>query len=457
MFRFSNTFNTLFKTLILFTAVSFFQSCSKDEPITRSQDTERYSSSFLVDYFDLICTTTKNTPGFFPPQAARAYGYIGIANYEAVRNGIEGAQSLQSQLNGFDKYTLPTPDAGVEYNWAISSNAAVAKMMKHMYDKNLKAADNLNIDDMESSNLKELSKDVSADIVERSVAFGKKIADVVYDYSKTDGGHEAYLDPFQKPYSIPSDPFCWVPTGAVTTPLSPKWGVNRPFMDINVDKTKVPMPVQFSEIKDSEFYNQAMATYNQVKNNTTEQVEIAKYWSDDPFATCTPAGHTFNILSQILFEEKATLAKASLGYARMGIAENDAFIACWKGKYEHLLLRPVTYINRHIDPSWKTILNTPPFPAYTSGHSCEMGAGSRILSSLFAKSGGDYQFTDYSQTKYGFYARSFSNFEVMAEECANSRLYGGIHFPMDNSKGLQIGRAIGDNVNKRLVWPVFVR
>ncbi|MBL0102275.1 MAG: hypothetical protein IPP49_21410 [Saprospiraceae bacterium] len=69
----------------------------------------------------------------------------------------------------------------------------------------------------------------------------------------------------------------------------------------------------------------------------------------------------------------------------MGIAENDAFIACWKGKYEHLLLRPVTYINRHIDPSWKTILNTPPFPAYTSGHSCEMGAGSRVLSSLFAK------------------------------------------------------------------------
>ncbi|MFZ1524249.1 MAG: vanadium-dependent haloperoxidase, partial [Saprospiraceae bacterium] len=294
-------------------------------------------------------------------------------------------------------------------------------------------------------------------IVDRSVAFGKKVADVVYDYSKGDGGHEAYLEPFQKPYAIPTDAYCWVPTGSVKDPLSPRWGNNRPFMDVNVEKTKVPMPVVFSESKDSEFYREAIATYNQVKNNTTEQVEIAKYWSDDPFATCTPAGHTFNILTQILFEEKATLAKTSVAIARLGIAENDAFIACWKGKYDHVLLRPVTYINRHIDPAWKTILGTPPFPAYTSGHSCEMGAGSRVLSAMFTKGDGNFQFTDYSQLKYGFYARSFSNFDVMAEECANSRLYGGIHYPMDNSKGLQLGRAIGDNVNKRLKWPVFVR
>ncbi len=444
--------------LAVFIALTvLISSCTKDQEIVESPDTETYSANYLLDYYDLVCEVTKSTPGFFPPQAARAYGYISIANYESVRHGIEGAVSLQDQLNGFSNYSLPQPDVKVRYNWAIASNAAVSKMMVSMYDKKLKPGDKLKIEDMETSNYNELAAKEEADVIARSVAFGKSVADAVYEYSKTDGGHESYLDPFQQPYIIPTGPHCWLPTGAVTTPLAPKWGNNRPFMEINIEQSKVAMPIAYSETAGSEFYNEALATYNQVKNNTTEQIEIAKYWSDDPFSTCTPAGHTFNILTQILFEEKATLAKASVGYVRMGIAENDAFIACWKGKYEHMLLRPVTYIRKYIDPAFSTLLNTPPFPAYTSGHSTEMGAGARILSALFTKGDGNFQFTDYSQLRYGFYARSFSNFDVMAEECANSRLYGGIHYPMDNSKGLQLGRAIGDNVNKRLIWPLFVR
>jgi hypothetical protein len=54
-------------------------------------------------------------------------------------------------------------------------------------------------------------------------------------------------------------------------------------------------------------------------------------------------------------KKKPLLAKTSVAIARLGIAENDAFIACWKGKYDHVLLRPVTYINRHIDPCMENI------------------------------------------------------------------------------------------------------
>lgn len=79
------------------------------------------------------------------------------------------------------------------------------------------------------------------------------------------------------------------------------------------------------------------------------------------------------------------------------------------------------------------------------------------MTNLFTNGSGNYQFTDYSQLPYGMAARSFSNFDELALECANSRLYGGIHYPMDNSKGLQQGKAIGDNVNKLISWPVFIR
>lgn len=446
------------RILMFFLVVLFFQSCKKDEPIiTESASTDSFSANHLTEYYALICKVTKNTPGFFPPQAARAYGYISVANYEAVRSGIEGAISLQTQLHGFSQYPLPTPQTGVEYNWAIASNAAIAKTMIYMYDKSLKNDDRLKILDMEAENLSEMSSNVSQEVIDRSITYGKSIADIVYEYSKTDGGHEAYLAPFQLPYTVPTDPHCWAPTGSIQTPLSPKWGSNRPFLMNNITKVQPAMPVKFSSDTTSEFYKNAMFVYNTVQNASTEQVEIAKYWADDPFATCTPAGHTFAILAQIVKEERVTLTKASVAFARMGIAENDAFIACWKGKYDYVLLRPVTYIQRFIDPNFKTVIGTPPFPAYTSGHSCEMGAGARIFTDMFTDGSGNYPFTDYSQLQFGFAARSFKNFDEMATECANSRLYGGIHYTFDNEKGLQVGKAIGDNVNKEIKWPTFIR
>jgi hypothetical protein len=438
-------------------ALILFDSCAKDSTDQSSKSTEEYSADFILSYYDQICKTVKTTPGFFPPQASRAYGYIGIAQYEAVVNGIENAKSLQNQLNGFASFQLPAPLQGQLYNWAIASNAATARMMKYMFDKNLTPANRLKIDSLELYYHTQLSLGEEISIVSRSQAYGQNIADVVYNYSKTDGGHESYLDPFQLPYSVPSDPYCWVPTGAITTPLSPRWGNNRPFLISNIQKVQPPKHMAFSTATNSEFYKEAMIVYNTVTNNTSEQIEIAKYWADDPFATCTPAGHTFNILAQILKEERATLAKSSLAFAKMSLAENDAFISCWKGKYDYILIRPVSYIQKYIDANFKTVIGTPPFPAYTSGHSCEMGAGSRIFSSLFTNGSGDYQFTDYSQLQYGFFARSYSNFDEMAQECANSRLYGGIHYPIDNSKGLQVGKAIGDNVNKEIIWPLFVR
>jgi hypothetical protein len=368
-------------------------------------------------------------------------------------HGIDENYSLAGQLNQLERNLISKPIDGLTYHWAIASNAASAQIFRRLFEKRMMAEDRESLDQYEESIHTQLGQQTDVSVSERSKAWGKAIAEEIFTYSQSDGGHEAYLDPFQQPYSIPKDPYCWVPTGAVTNLLSPKWGNNRPFLLNNITRTKVAAPVAFSEKKESEFYQQAIQVYTQVSKNTTEHIEIAKYWSDDPFQTCTPAGHSFNILSQLLRKEKANLAEASIAYAMMGIAENDAFIACWKGKYEYILLRPVSYIQRYIDPQFTTILNTPPFPAYTSGHSTEIGAASRIFINRFTNGSGYYPFTDYSQLQYGLLARSFSHFDQLANECALSRLYGGIHYPMDNEKGLQLGRAIGDNVLNEISWP----
>lgn len=419
--------------------------------------TYTYSGKYVRNYFNLLCTISKSTPGFFPPQVARAYGYVGIANYEAVVNGIPGAQSLAGQLNGLSRASLPALPQNLQCNWGIASNAALADIIRKMFDKKISAANAGLIDSTEKANLTEMAVVSSPDMITRSIQYGKQIAAAIYNYSLNDGGHEAYLDPFQLPFTLPPDPACWVPTSAALHPVSPRWGNNRAFIQANVTNTQQAVPTQFSTSPSSDFYKNALEVYNQVKQNTPEQVTISKYWADDPFNTCTPAGHTFNIMTQLLEENNATLEKSSVAYAKLSLAENDAFIACWKSKYKSALLRPVTYIRQHIDPSFTTVIGTPPFPAFTSGHSVEIAAGSKIFIDMFSPAGGNYSFTDYTQLQYGFAARHYSNFNAMAEECANSRFYGGIHFKEDNTIGLEQGRAVGEYVLKSIAWPKNIR
>lgn len=447
--------------LILSMGVLFLFSCQKDdEPQSPSESptsakARTYEGSFLQDYIKLSCSITQTTPGFLPPQAARAYGYIGVAAYEAVVYGIDPAYKLEGQLDGFAEGSVPDPDPNAKYNWALACNAAAAQEMRLMFGENL-TQENLNtINEKEENNFQSLSIGVPQDVITRSVDYGVAVADAIYDISTTDGGHESYLDPFQLPYHMESDDYCWVPTDPnVPNPVSPYWMNNRTFISGSMENSQPSSHVPFSTDPNSEFYGQAMDVYNQVVNlNTEEERTIAKYWADDPFATCTPTGHTFNIISQLLGEANATLEKTAVGIAMMSVAENDAFISCWKSKYDYVLIRPVSYIQQYIDPSFETVIGTPPFPAYTSGHSAEIGAGTKVLIHLFSDQSGDYTFTDLSQLQYGYSARNYDNFYDMANECALSRYYGGIHYEMDNSKGLDLGFAVGDAVVNQISWP----
>ena len=448
------------KILAIFLLLFIFSACRKEYYGTEESSggaAYTYSGKYVRNYFNLLCNISKSTPGFFPPEVARAYGYVGIANYEAVVNGIPGAQSLGGQLNALAASDIPSLPQNLQCNWGIASNAAIADIIRKMFEKKISAVNAAKIDSTEQANLREMSVASSPDMVNRSVNFGKQVAAAIYKYSVNDGGHEAYLDPFQLPYNMPPDPACWVPTSATLHPVSPYWGNNRAFIQANVTNTQQYEPTKFSASPSSDFYKHALEVYSQVKKNTPDQVTITKYWSDDPFNTCTPTGHTFNVMTQLLEETNATLEKSSVAYAKLCLAENDAFIACWKTKYKSILIRPVSYIKQYIDPSFTTVIGTPAFPAFTSGHSVEIGAGSKIFIDMFTSGSGDYSFTDFSQLQYGFTARHYNNFNDMASECANSRLYGGIHYKEDNTIGLEQGRTVGDIILKTIHWPQNIR
>ncbi|MBK9272049.1 MAG: vanadium-dependent haloperoxidase [Saprospiraceae bacterium] len=441
-----------FWLIVLF--VSMF-SCDQEtgDSIQVDDSVATYGAEAVFEWYRLECRIIKETPGFFPPQAARALGYTGVALYESLAPGYEKPISLAGQINGLDTDMLPKLESGLKYHWGLVANACLSQINQLMFEKRITEENKTRINELEDKWEDHYSEGQNAAVINRSVSFGRSMALAIFEYSKTDGGHEQYIDPFQLPYTWPVVQGAWIPTGPAMNPLAPKWPSNRPFLTDNIREAQ-PLPhVAYSTDSGSEFFKEAQEVYNVVTKANSEQKEIARFWADDPFNTCTPAGHTFNILTQLLEENRSDLGMAAIAYGRLGIAENDAFIACWKTKYDYFLIRPFSYIRQNIDPNFQTIIGTPPFPAFTSGHATEAAAGAAIFADLFTNGDGNYAFTDRTQIQFGFSIRNYNNFFQMAAECADSRLFAGIHYNMDNLNGLKMGRCVGDNVNKKIRWP----
>jgi hypothetical protein len=93
-----------------------------------------------------------------------------------------------------------------------------------------------------------------------------------------------------------------------------------------------------------------------------------------------------------------------------------------------------------MDEKWKPLLQTPPFPEYTSGHSVISAAAAEVLSAIF---GNNFSYDDDTETGYGLPVRRFTSFRQAAAEAAVSRFYGGIHYREAIEQGTQQGKKIG--------------
>lgn len=411
---------------------------------------EAYDASFVTAWYDLQLELVRTTPGFTPPVASRAFGYTGVALYEAIVPGLPAYQSLAGQLNELDE--LPQPAAGVDYHWSIVANSALRRITQHMFF-NTPVENQTAIEALYRELHAGLAAGVDPDIVSRSVTQGRVVADAVFIWSLTDGGYQGQLSNFPESYVPTVGTGMWEPTprlsGDPLPALQPYWGDNRPFALTMGETCVLEAPPAYSEDIGSYFYLEALEVYTVVKNLTPEQEDIALFWADDPGTTSTPPGHSISILNQVLRIEDARLDLAAEAYAKLGIAVADAFIGCWHYKYQYNLLRPITYIRQVIDAEWNTPLvtdpvETPPFPEYPSGHSVQSGATAAVLTHLFGES---YAFIDHTHTGRGLSTRQYGSFWDFADEAAISRLYGGIHYRAAIENGVEQGKCIGEQVN----------
>jgi membrane-associated phospholipid phosphatase len=241
--------------------------------------------------------------------------------------------------------------------------------------------------------------------------------------------------------------------------VEPYWSKMRTIvLDSASEYRPIPPPV-FSIEKDSEFYKQAYEVYETGNSLTAEQRAIAAFWDCNPFFLNTqghlnfatkklsPGGHWMSIAGIAAAKNKADLITTAAAYAFTSIALYDGFISCWDEKFRSNLIRPETYINSQINEKWRPVLQTPPFPEYTSGHSVISTAAATVLTYFF---GEHFQFDDITEMDFGLPMRSYPSFIAASQEAAISRMYGGIHYRAAIEAGQLQGSLIGDKVISRI-------
>lgn len=437
------------KKIILISAIltCFFTSCEvlptgpSNGDVISGNLVKKYPAEVALKWINLQQKLVKKTSGFDPLVTARSYAYSGLTLYESILKGMPGYNSVASPLIGTDINTLPKHQV---IHWSASANAAMAFILKNLF-ANTADANKITIDSLESALNSEYQNEITAEIVTQSSDYGRKIANSIFEWSKTDGGHEAYLGAISSTYEAPTGPGLWIPTpSAFSKPIRPYWGDNRSFIPNSALSTAPPPPIPYSDSTDSDFYKMVNEVYEISLSLKDDDTRIVKHWADIPGNYNTPSHYT-HIATQLIEENKFKLDQAAVTYAKHGISLNEAIISVFKAKYTHNLIRPISYIRNVLGyTAWNTVIGTPAHPEYPSAHATVGGASSTVLENIFGK---NYLFVDRThENLYG--ARSYKNLKEYATEAVWSRVLAGIHYKPSADIALVQGEKVGNLVNE---------
>lgn len=368
------------------------------------------------------------------------WGYMGIGLYEAVRPGIKGALSFSGKL--YKKMpTLPETENNQGYSWGISANAALASMVRSFLT-GLTPANKASIDSLEAAYNEKLRPVAGSAVFDRSQAYGRSIATAMYNWSLTDDFNVTNVG-----YTLPAAfPGSWQPTppAYLPLPINPFYKDATPFLVEDLTAISPKFPLAYSETPGSPFYNMVKQVYDVNKALTPEQRAIALFWVDQGNGVgYTPPGHDFLFVTQAIEQSHVSLAIAAEAYAKAGIANREGNIVTFRSKYDNFLVRPVTYIQKVIEPGWLPVFPTPPHPEYPAAHAMVTGT---LMQAVERVLGPNITVTDHSYDFRGFAPRTFTSVFNYAEMAGISRNYGGIHYIISINTGLQMAKEIGNRV-----------
>lgn len=425
-----------------------------------------------------------------PPVAARLSAYAGLALHEGYAADVRGGRpSLASGLTGTPSFPAPPSEGAVDgaIVAAVAERVVLDSLLRDGFAGTVRRVDSLagvQVARRRAAGVREAE-------VARSEAHGAALGAAILAWAATDGffatrGREwtpsrrrgqwentATLDQYvpqtlsgQSDFVSTANPnvrldaetasekglftnrpkaagATTLPAFNPTRPTEPYWGELRPFVLPDAAVCAPPPPPDYSEAPGSAFHAMGRAFYDSVRVLPDSLRQVALFWADNPVATGTPGFHWISVVTQMISRRGLEGPAAAELYALTTIAIADAFIGTWREKYRSMVVRPVAYVQRVFDPAYRTVIPTPPFPEYPSGHSVQSGAAVEVLIGLL---GDTLAYVDSSQVDVGQPARPFASFSAARTEVAWSRVYAGVHYLPAVLDGLTQGRCIGGRV-----------
>ena len=434
------------KICLLGTLFILFISCKKEKHIEVT--TEEYHAS-IENVTEIMIHDI-----FSPPVASRIFAYPNIAAFEIIAQNSKTYTSLQNQIKGLDSIPVLDPKSGV--------NQPLAALIAHMeVSKQLVFSEEL-VETFRDSLYKKW-EDENSDEFEVSKEYGLKVAERIKKWMGKDNYKQTRT---LSKFSVYADqPGRWQPTPpAYMDAIEPHWKEIRTLVLDSASQFKPVPPAPFSLEKNSPFFKQVQEVYDisldmKKKGDSSDEIKMAQFWDCNPYVTVsqghmmfakkkiTPGAHWMGITKIACKKSKSDFNKTVFAYTKTSIGIFEAFISCWDEKFRSNVVRPETVINQNIDEKWKPLLQTPPFPEYTSGHSVVSTSSAVILTSVF---GDNFSYTDNSELPYGLPNRDYKSFMEASKEAAMSRFYGGIHYRAAIENGIIQGKKIGDLVVTKL-------
>jgi hypothetical protein len=394
-----------------------------------------------------------------PPVAARYYAYTMMGAYNIVAAHNKSIPQLQKFVKDY-KANTTLDTITFKYDYKVAAFYSILETGKLMLPSGFMLKDD------EDAFVQLLQKtNVDKSIIANSVKVGEMASKIAVAFSKTD--HYSQLSALKR-YTPIKDESKWYPTPpGYFEAVEPNWRTIRTMVIDSATQYKPAVLIPFSKDTTSAFYGQVKAVYDISKHLTTDQLNMALFWDCNPFAITTsghmaigykkisPGGHWMHIAGLVTKQAGLDFDHSTVVITLEGLTLMDAFISCWEEKFTSNRIRPETYINRYMDVKWQPVLQTPPFPEYTSGHAVISNASAELLTYLL---GDNFAYTDNTEIPFGSSQRDFKSFRQAAAEASMSRFYGGIHYMQSiengNVQGQKVGNGIIAKIKKAGIMPL---
>jgi hypothetical protein len=391
----------------------------------------------VVVRWNRVLRETVSTPGQHPAtiMPVRSYAIMHAAMFDAV-NSIDGS---------YTPYLTDVPGSKNASEEAAAAQAA-HDVLAGLYPTRQTVF---------AAELAASLEGIEENRREQGVRVGKIVAERILQARANDGWNAV-----PQPYSLPLTPGNWQPA---------------PPANAAATFTHYPAVVPFALQSSSQFMPNpppAMTSYvyardlNEVKSlgsatsttRTADQTRVAQLWAN----VNTPTNFLFvwnNVARTVAASRGASTTETARLFALTNIALHDALQTTFASKFQYGLWRPVTAIRRADedgnpetiqDAAWLSLIPNPPYPSY-AGNMASIGASqSTILGLFFGRD--DIPF-EHTWEGAGGATRTYVGFAAMAQEQADSRIYGGIHFRFDNVAGQSAGRNVANYVFQNFMRP----